>query len=295
MKIGLRTIVCAFALGIGFTGCGLLDPDESSAPEVTLSVPPILDAGTTTPINGEVKASEEISSVIFTVVTAQNESVSESQIQVEGPTVKGVKSFKFKDSNLKIKISSNTPSGDYKIKVTVKADVENDTYFPFTVESDSTVPEGTPVQTATITAGANSNPDHGSSIDLDQGVAWLSADARNNISKIDLCYAYSGVNKVEKIGTPAWAKASAFDFAKNWTNPPQTKFYKITMTAAEFDAVTTKEEIPEFSESKATEVSSNVANGDVFIVKTTESAIALICITEKVPGSTGSIKIKLAK
>lgn len=288
----LATIACVCAVGFGFSGCGLLDTEEKSAPEVTLTVPSPLDAGTTTPITGEVEASEEISSVIFTIVTSDDEAVSESKIDAEGPTVKGVKSFKFKDDALTIKVSSDAQSGDYKLKVTVTADVQNVTYFPFSVEGGSS---GTSVVTATITAGANNNPTYGSSIDLDEGVAWLSAEAKNNVSKIDLCYAYSGLNNVEKIGTPEWANASLYDFADGWTNPPQTKFYKLSMTETEFDAITTKEEIPEFNSSNAGKISSEVENGDVFIVETTEGAIALICITDKVAGNTGSIKIKMAK
>lgn len=284
MKIGLRTIVCAFALGIGFTGCGLLDPDESSAPEVTLSVPPILDAGTTTPINGEVKASEEISSVIFTVVTAQNESVSESQIQVEGPTVKGVKSFKFKDSNLKIKISSNTPSGDYKIKVTVKADVENDTYFPFTVEGGSTGPQEDILNEKTVTLG-NQKAVPGSALDADNMQVYKTSEITSTATqaKIDVWFGVTGGNAT--MMSPSSANAAQFAPGE-WTNKNSTQFKKVSV---DFDDIKTQSDIDDLWTGSG-ESSIAVSAGDVFVIKT-ESGNRLLKIESASNETNGTVEV----
>ncbi|MDO5577255.1 MAG: hypothetical protein Q4F84_09255 [Fibrobacter sp.] len=299
MKIKLGLVACAFALGIGFSGCGLTD-EKSEAPEIKLESKDAwtFAAGSTYEITGEIKASEQIIDVQIDVVNENDRVVDESEIKVNyPPNMTGTKSFEFKNSNFTITVAPNAQSGTYKIEVwvTTESEAEGSLRKTITVTGGSDKPTGTPVTISTITAGANKNSQYGSSIDLDAGVAYKMADAASRVADIDLCYAFAGTTNDEKIGSPYWAKASEFDFAKNWTNPLATKFYKLSMTAAEFDAITTKEQMPAFTEASATEASYAVTSGDVFIVKTSQGATALIRIADKVAGAAGTITIKSAK
>ena len=304
MKKILGIAMAALVLGIGFVGCDL--SPVSINDEVTISLGDItsITAGSEHNVTATVKGNVAIDDITIRITNDANQNVTTSMFTISKQNF----SYGTKE---KIEVGNNK---DMYIRVTPKTDACNGTYtLEMTATAGSAVSTqkdnftvtggqvcngpstGTPVDTATVIAGANSNATHGSSIDLDGGVAWKSGDAANNVSKIDLCYAYSGVNNVEKIGTPAWAKISDFAFARNWTNPPATKFYKVNMTAAEFNAITTKEDMPAFNESSATATSYNCATGDVFIVKTTENAIALIRIAEQVSGASGTITIKRIK
>jgi hypothetical protein len=251
-----------------------------------------LQLNTTTAITGKITADENITGVQYSILNSSGAVA--TGVTVTGPSVSGDKSYEFKGQVLTIAVGATAAAGTYKLQLVVTAGPVATLAFAFEVNG-TTGPVGTPVTTAEVIAGANSNTAYGSSIDLDLGVAWKMADAATNVPKIDLCYAYAGVAGSEKLGTATWAKASLFDFAKNWESPTSVKFYKQVMTSAQFDAITTKEQIPAFVETLATAASYEVAAGDVFLVKTTENVIALIRITAQAPGAAGTISIKLAK
>ena len=132
---------------------------------------------------------------------------------------------------------------------------------------------------------------------MDEPVAWLSAEAAGNVAEIDLVYAYSNTDAVEKLFSPAHAKVSGYTFASGWESPNGTKFYKVlAYGATEFNAVTTAEEILElWNEPSAEGTSIAAAQGDVFIAETNQDAIVLLLIHAQAAGSAGSITIKTAK
>jgi len=282
--------VSAMSFSLFVVGCGLTDPEEATAP--TITGPANVDTlKANSPVTAaiEITAKDTISSWSGKVTTSAGAAVAATAISATPSiTEDGTKTKKVTYTLT----SLTAPAGAYLLEISATSKG-----LTATVKFDLVVGgvAGTPVVTATITAGANKNSTYGSSIDLDGGVAYKMADAATNLAKIDLCYAHTASNG-DKLGTPSWAKLSGYDFASNWTNPPTTmKFYKTALTAAQFDAITTKEAIPAFVDASATAESAVTVKGDVFIVKTTEGAVCLLKIDDQVAGEAGTITIKTAK
>jgi hypothetical protein len=290
-----KVSVTAIALGIGLVGCNLLNPEEeTSIPKVTMNTIGAITAGNFKNVTGEITADEVITNVTYAITTSAGVAVAKTVIDYKGPTVRDVKKFEFKDNNvITITPAATATAGAYKLKLTVTAGSTVDASFDFTVAAGSG-PVGTAVVSATIPAGSNSNAAYGSSIDLDAGVAYKMADAASHVADLDLCYSTTGTG-TDKLGSPNWAKLSDFNYAKNWASPAATKFYKTALTKAQFDAITTREQIPAFVDASATAESYEAALNDVFLVKTTQSAIVLVLINEKTNGANGSITIKSSK
>jgi hypothetical protein len=277
-------------------GCELFGPvgtTESKAPVVELRMPDTLKLDTIAAVTGSVDVDEAITAYSYSILNSSGAVA--TGITVNGPNLQNQDGYTFRNQELTIRVGSSVAAGNYTLNVSVTAGAVGTSSWPFYVKGTTVIiPQGTPVTTAVINAGANGNNDYGSSIDLDAGVAYKMADAANHVSEIDLCYAYSGTASVEKIGTALWAQNSGFAFAAAWGIPTNVKFYPITMTAVEFDAITTKEQIPAFDATKAV-ASSTAATGNVFLVQTTSGVIALIKINSQTAGSAGYIQIKMSK
>lgn len=202
------------------------------------------------------------------------------------------------DLELKIITKNTACNGSYFLTINVDEEGIHKSFkaFPFVIMEGFNCEE-TPLGTFVIEVGANENTELGSSIDFDEGKVYLMSQAASKVPEIDLCYAYSGVNKVEKIGTAYWAYKSEYDFAKNWgESAPNIKFYKVSMTKSEFNDIISVEELEDMWDSSlASESSYEVSTGDIFMLETTEGIIALILIEDQETGSTGKITIKVAK
>jgi hypothetical protein len=202
------------------------------------------------------------------------------------------------DLELKI-VSKNTAcNGPYFLDISIDQEgiIKSSYQFPFIIKDGHNCDEKA-LGTFVINVGANENTEIGSSIDFDEGKVYLMSEAASKISEIDLCYAYSGVNNIEKIGTAYWAYKSEYNFAKNWgESAPNIKFYKVSMTKSQFNDIITVEELEDMWDSSlASESSYEVSTGDTFMLETTEKIIALILIEDQETGSTGKITIKVAK
>jgi len=282
----LTASVTAFSLFV--IGCGTTDPEDATAPTITGPVKiDTLKAGT--PVNAIIEITAKDTVTFSGRITTAAGVVSTAITATPALTKNDIKEKKV---TYTLTSSATTPAGAYYLEISATS-----AGLTSTVKFDLVVPgaAGTPVTTAEIIAGANKHATAGSSIDLDAGVAYLSAAAATNLASIDLCYAHTA-SAGDKLGTPTWAKLSGYDFAVNWANPPTTmKFYKTALTAAQFDAITTKEAIPAFVDANATAESAVTVAGDVFIVKTTAGAICLLKIASQVAGETGTITIKTAK
>ncbi len=288
----LKLVVAGSFLAAGFIGCGLLDATEDTTPKITLDAIGSIDVGTFKNVEGKVTAGENITSISYAVEDANGTSVAQTKIKATGPSSAADKKIEFKDNDaIKIEVFTGAAAADYTLKITVTAGTTIDASFPFTVAGGST---GTAVATVSLDVGSNDNATLGSSVDLDGGVVWLSAAAKNNVSKIDLCYSYSGTTSSDKVGSPSWAKTSGFSYATTWDNPPSTTMIKVSKTSAEFDAITTKEAVEALWTGTA-ESALVVAAGDVFIVKTTENVYALVRVETQTAGATGKITIKVAR
>jgi len=219
-----------------------------------------------------------------------------------GVIVSGTKPFEYKWQKNSSDIPGATDS-TYTITATVKGDSGstfrcivsnrsgNDTSNSaiLNVMMDS-------ITTGTVTAGCSQNAIYGCSIDLDEPKAMLKAEADQNVSKIDICYAYSGLDSIEKLFSPHHAKVNGYSFAQNWADPNQTKFYKTNLNSAQFDAIKTKEEIVrQWTDPGVPATSVYCINGDVFIAKTEKGALILILITYLTPGPSGYMEMKVIK
>jgi hypothetical protein len=290
--------VAALGLGLSFMGCDLLGPADADSVDITLGAIPAITSASNQAVSGNVDANVEITSITPVIKDASGVTVTTITISKNNVDNTKKKIDLKTDLALTLVVGAQTCNGTYTLELTAVAGTASTTKSAsFTVSGvkDCTVQPGTPVVTATLQAGSNSNATLGSSIDLDAGAVYLSAAAASHVAELDLCYSFAGTTNIDKLGTPSWAKASGFNYAKDWANPPATKFYKTTLTKAEFDAIDTKEKIPAFVATSATEISYQAALNDVFIVQTTSNAIVLVLINAKVDGAAGSITIKTAK
>lgn len=283
----------AISLSLSLIGCGLLDLTESKSADISVSVPSTLQKGTRTGVTGEISAPDEIAAVEITVQTSSGTSVSKSQIEVEYPTISGVKSFKFKDE-VYITVASSAQAGDYKLVVSVTDINNNNTTlsFNFTVGGGST---GTQVVEGTFTLGAHDHATMGSSVDLDNGQVMLAAAARAANSGVDIVYTYSSKVSSPVLMTPVYAKnESGITAFAEWVNPNNTKFHKVNVV---YDDITTKEEIEAlFDASKVvSDGRLKVSAGDVVVVKTDEGAYVLVEIVTVSSDAKGTANFKYAK
>lgn len=285
----------AISVSLSLIGCGLLDLTESKSADISVSVPSTLQKGTRTGVTGEISAPDEIASVEITVQTSSGTSVSKSQIEVEYPTISGVKSFKFKDEDrIYIKVLSSASDGDYRLVVSV-TDIENNTTtlsFNFAVGGGGT---GTQVVEGSFTLGAHGHPTVGSSVDLDNGQVMLAAAARAANSGVDIVYTYSEILGDPVLMSPVYAKdESGITAFANWVNPNNTKFHKVNV---DYDDITTKEEIEAlFDASKVvSDGRLQVSAGDVVVVKTDEGAYVLVEIVTVSSDAKGTANFEYAK
>ncbi len=304
MKRFLGWALVGLVAGMGMVGCDLLSAVDNDTCDIKINnTLTTISGGAHDYVDATVTANVEITEINVTVTTKDGAEVSSSQITVDKQTIPtGEKKIVIKqndDMEIKITVNASACNGDYILTLEAKAgSVSSSKEDTFTVSGakDCSVPDGTPVTEVTINAGANKNTEYGSSIDIDAGKSMLMSEAAGKVADIDLCYAYSGAASVEKLGTAKWASDSKFDFATGWASPPNIKFYKVSMTAAEFAAVDTKEAIEALWDvTKATANNYEAAEGDVFLVETTDGALAILRISSQDAGNGGSITMKVAK
>jgi hypothetical protein len=304
MKRFLGWALVGLVAGMGMVGCDLLSAVDNDTCDIKIN-------NTLTTVSGDsyvyvdatVTANVEIEKINATVTTKDGADVPSSEIKVEKQTIPtGEKKIVIKqngDMEIKITVDATACDGDYILTLEATAgSVSSSKEDTFTVSGakDCSQPDETPLTESEISAGANKNTEYGSSIDIDAGKSMLASEAADKVADIDLCYAYSGVASVEKLGTAKWALDGGFDFADGWSSPPNVKFYKVTMTEAEFTAVDTKEAIEAlWDATKATANNYTAAEEDVFLVETTEGALAILRISSQVEGNAGSITMKVAK
>jgi hypothetical protein len=274
------------------SGCGLTNP--SSNVDISISsVGAVIAGGAAGQVEGKIEADSNITSVEIKVLNASDADVTADFTISFTSGYSGKKKADLKDDmSTTVAAKAGTAAGTYKLQITASAgSITSTSTKTFTVTAGS----GTPVTTYTLVAGANSNATLGSSIDLDEPKVMLMAEAGNNVSKIDLCYAYSTTGSVEKLFSPTQAKLSGYTFAAGWASPNATKFAKLTMTVAEYNAITTREQILALTQPTTDGASIACAADDVFIAITDQNAVVLILITGQTAGAAGSINLKIAK
>jgi hypothetical protein len=199
------------------------------------------------------------------------------------------------DAQAKIYAHSGTSPGKYYLIIT--AMIGTQTFIDsvaFNVVGN--------IYTDSLAAGSNLST-LGNLIDLDEPAIFTPANvtAMDNLSAIDLCYAHTtganGIPAGDYLFSPDQAKLSTLNFTSNWTGTPNsTAFYKLqNFTGADFDTVYTKAQVAAlWTDPIGPTPYALCTQGDVFIAKTDQGAIALIHITAQTPGAAGTITLKIA-
>lgn len=299
MKAGVFIGLCT-TLSLFYVGCTSV---ESINDEVDISINEIeyITAGESKYIEGTIEGTNEINpnDIDIYIKDDYGDIIDKEDFYIERLSISPSTSIDLRnDLELKIVTKSSACNGSYFLSINVEGEGTNKSFkaIPFVIIEGYDCNE-TPLATFVLEAGANENTELGSSIDFDGKKVYLMSEAASKVAKIDLCYAYSGTNKVEKIGTPYWAYKSDYDFAKDWgESAPNIKFYKVSMSKDEFKDIISVEELEDmWDPSLASESSYEVSTGDVFMLETTEDVIALILIEDQEKGTRGKITIKVAK
>lgn len=245
-------------------------------------------------INGTLTGTSTITAYTFTVHDKKGLDAS-AMFEVNDTVVQKKVVDLNADANAKIRGLFGVTRGKYYliIKATSGGQVSTDS-VAFTVIQPSDL------NTATLVAGSNQSIE-GSSIDLDEPAIYTASTSAANLTLIDLCYAHStganGIPAGDYLFSPDKAKSIGSNFTSGWTGTPNTTaFYKLqNFTGADFDTVNTKADIAAlWTDPSGPTPDAMCTQGDVFIAKTEQGAIALIQITAQTPGSAGTITFKVA-
>lgn len=278
-------VVSIAALGIGLNGC-LTDPEESSAPSITLQSIGTVTAGSGTAVTktGKIEASDSITNVTYKIFTAAGVAVEASKITVTGTPKNNKKSL---DITVSIQAFAGAQSGNYNLRISATTNVTSDVNFPFTVEGVAT----TPVTEKDLVLGAQSNTNP-SLLDADNMVAYSSSitDASTQ-AKIDLIFSYATIltNDALAFTSPSVAAGTPYS---TWpsTSKANTEFKKVTAT---WSSITTQEQIDALWGTGAGSNRIVVAQGDIIIVKTSAGKYKLVSInTLTGAGAQASISVK---
>jgi hypothetical protein len=132
----------------------------------------------------------------------------------------------------------------------------------------------------TLNVGAQGNLTLGSSLELDTGKVYLSGVANANLDGVDLVFMYYGsayhIDNTESAKAAANAATPKINLADNWVAAKLNgnEFVKVTTKPANQEAAMTT-----FMTSSAKLSTSTVAQGDMFIVETTDGNFTLITVS----------------
>lgn len=300
-KSRLLSLLAAFAATSFMTACDFgSDDEDSSKPEIS---------GFDAPAFGEsVDAWSEGTPVSFKGTVSDDNSVSTIKFQIVDPltgkVVKDLQTFTINKSSVTF-----GPDQDLKVSFTNSGDwVSTGNYFIRIVATDndgltnsadlnfkSIVGDAANLDIAdtTLTLGSNGNANPGF-LDADDMSAYNVTAAAAVKEDIDLYYGYSATAGKDRFFTPAQAKASEFNGIKDWSSTATVTLKSATMTAAQFDAITSQTQVDSVfnAATSATGGSVDVAAGTVIALKTSSGNNVLIRVSSVVTGAAGTVTIK---
>jgi hypothetical protein len=280
-------LLCAGVMAGMMFGCNS-NPLSSTTPTITIDNIGAIDVGTFKNVTGKVEASEAITAISYSIITAAGADVSSDQITVTGPSSSSTKTIEFKDANLiSIIVKTAAVGGGYKLKISATAgSATGSGEFDFTVNGPtSTLTE------KTVTMGAQGNTTDPSLLDVD-AMATLSLNSTDQtaIANVDLIFFYStAVSPAElRFVSPSVAAGTPFD---TWTTKAASEFKKVAST--DYDATTTQAQIDALWGSGAGQTRLAVTAGDVVVVKTSKAAYKIVKINSiSSTDATASMSIK---
>ncbi len=292
--IGLA-VVAAFAGWM--IGCDALNPADTDSATITISSIDSIPAGFPGTVKGEIKGDPQLDNIVFTILK-DGEEVTDGSVDYEAlSNYTDEKSVKLQEL-MEITTEEEACNGIYTLQIEVTAgsatSKKSETFKVYNGSPCDGSGTGTPIEGGTVfTAGAQS-ANAGSYINLDADTAYITNDAVNHVTDIDLFYGVHGGE--EKLMSPAWSRNNGFMAGEAFVDAISTQLFKTELTAAEFNAITTKEEIQAlWDDAEAVTSGVVVADGDVVIAKTSEGATALMLITSQTEGQSGTITAKVAR
>jgi hypothetical protein len=152
--------------------------------------------------------------------------------------------------------------------------------------------------TKDLVAGAQSNANYGSSIDLDDFEAHTITEAKTMTGAIDLIFAYSTAlaGGSSAIYSPDSAKygingSSGFDFMQDFNNPNHTVIKSVIVNAA---TITTKAKLDSLWDVGSPVLNGRltVATGSTFLARSNQDRIVLVHVTGLTTGANGTANMK---
>ena len=146
--------------------------------------------------------------------------------------------------------------------------------------------------TKLVTAGAQTNATYGSSIDIDNFMAYTINQAETREQDIDLIFAFStSIGGVPAVYSPDTAKygigtGNGFDFMADFENPNTTVIKTVTVN---FDSINTKEKLDSlwFVGQTVTNGRQNIVTGTTFMAKSNLNKTVLIRVNNVTTGADG--------
>lgn len=284
-------------LVVMLNGCGEKGPTSNPVPSgIAISIDGIglvVIGGAAGHVTGTIESDSIITGVTMKVLTAADGDVSSDFTISFTPGYSGKTAVDLAaDLHTSVAAKSTVAAATYKLEITVTAGSKtNSRSREFAVTDGNT---GTPVTIAEVTMGSFANTTDGSSIDLDDGSVYLTAEACAEGSGTDLVGTYSSDLATMRIFTPVYAR----DFSKinafiGWKQPAATSIVKVTGTA--FGAITTVGQLFALYSAGTPGIAWSCATGDVFVVKTDLNRYVAIEIGVFAASTSGTFKMKYAK
>lgn len=243
----------------------------------------------------------EINATITSAVNLDQVVLFEVGSGYEDQLGEAITSFSDKNSfDLKFTISNVTEEKSIKIVATDKDNITNSKFFTIKVTPEDPPPAGDKLLfwTGTLAAQLGAQGSSlGSSFASSTGTVYTKSPAAANSGIIDLIYYYnSEAGILAELISPKFAADHGNVLgASGWAVKNETQFIKVSMTAAQFDAIVATDDAPVvaaatgFAEQRVV----NLVSGNVFAFKTTPGKLGLAKITALTGTTAGSITIEV--
>ena len=285
-KVSLFMIAAIVAVSSAFVSCEKDDPDPASISFANASGDKVtLEKGATS-----YTATAQISSIENLKSIKASLKVGSTTNQIGNTITK----FDSKTShNLVVSITNITE--DCELTVTV----ENGTETSRTLKISYTAPDPEPVfgdikAYTAVLMGAQSATT-GSSYATSNNTVYKVTEVLANANIIDMIYYYQdgGSGNLAEIFSPKSSNAGTLNTIKDMNPKRDTKFKKVTMTEAEFNAIENDGKIVEVATGLTESVVTQLAIGNVVAFVTDDDRLGLFRVSALATGASGSITINV--
>lgn len=151
---------------------------------------------------------------------------------------------------------------------------------------------------AGLILGAQNNSAYGSFLSLNSGHIWFQDDAFNVQDSVEMLYYYDSTGDANTIASPG-ANIGTFIYSGstgplNWTIRNETRFYKTTYTATDFNNVHNDSLLlVAYDAINSKRKAKNLVPGDVFAFKTTHTKYGMFTVENVTGTDEGSLQFSI--